>query len=618
MEKYSAVIASTHTAEYSMHKYWARKPHNVVSYFINKIVPPNGCVLDPFCGSGVVLHEARKLGINAYGFDINPIANLITSVLIDPPKANDFKKIMDDILKSLNEEISEYYTIGEKKIKYLVHEVVVQCPLCEAIVPYTKAVIKGRSKKCPVCGQDLRFNLENLRSTNIEKLFFENEKEPVEDPEILSMQKELSEKYCMGVSESYNFSFSTNRRILAFEGMRTADLFTHRNYSILCHIADKLYDIKDSRIRNAAILLMTASVAQCSRLIPTRNNLSTGGPAWSVPGFWVPSEHLETNPIVHIEARYKKFIKALNDIDKGNYKTTARVEKMDAIAGIQKVRAEGLKADLVFFDPPYGDSVPYLEFSTMWNSFLKDVPDPEKDISVSDRKVKTEAWENYNDDLCAVLREIALTLSDNGRLLITFNNNDMKAWEALLNGLQKNNLVCEYVTYQVPAVVSSKAQFSLEGSYISDIYSVYKYDTSSAPSTDLSVITRALCMAAEARDGVIAKNLVNRVALLEWLRNNVSVDLLAEKDLIIKNLFEEKGSKYIYRQELPENRFSLKENARKATKEILSKGPCDWNELYKNVAIQYAEYGFLDPNELRTLLDGHIVMEKKRCISYID
>ena len=60
---------------------------------------------------------------------------------------------------------------------------------------------------------------------------------------------------------------------------------------------------------------------------------------------------------------------------------------------------------------------------------------------------------------------------------------------------------------------------------------------------------------------------MNRVALLEWLRNNVSVDLLAEKDLIIKNLFEEKGSKYIYRQELPENRFSLKENAsHKATK----------------------------------------------------
>ena len=254
----------------------------------------------------------------------------------------------------------------------------------------------------------------------------------------------------------------------------------------------------------------------------------------------------------------------------------------------------------------------------MWNSFLKDVPEPDNDISVSDRKTKTEAWKEYNDNLCKVLGEIAKTLSDKGRLLITFNNNDMKAWEALINGLQKNHLVCEYVTYQVPAVVSSKAQFSLEGSYISDIYSVYKYDPASLPSTDLSTISDALCKAAEARDGVIAKNLVNRVALLEWLRNNISVDLLAEKDLIIKNLFEEKGSKYIYRKELPENRFNMLENSRMAAKDILSKGPCDWNELYKNVAIQYAEYGFLDPNELRTLLNGHIIMEKKRCISYVD
>lgn len=618
MEKYDAVIASTHTAEYSMHKYWARKPHNVLSYFIDKIVPENGCVLDPFCGSGVVLHEARKLGLDAYGFDVNPIANLITSVLIDPPEVHDFKRVMDDILKSLDDEISEYYTVEGKKIKYLVHEVVVECPVCNAIVPYTKSVIKGRSKKCPECGKDLRFNLESLKSTNIEKLFFENEKESVDDADILLEQKRLSEKYCMGQSGDYNYSFATNRRILAFDGMKTADLFTHRNYSILCYIADKLYSIPDDKIRNAAILLLTASVAQCSRLIPTRNDLSTGGPAWSVPGFWVPSEHLETNPIVHIEARYKKFVKALNDINKGKYKRSACVEKIDAVTGMQKFREEGKKADLIFFDPPYGDSVPYLEFSTMWNSFLKDVPEPDNDISVSDRKTKTEAWKEYNDNLCKVLGEIAKTLSDKGRLLITFNNNDMKAWEALINGLQKNHLVCEYVTYQVPAVVSSKAQFSLEGSYISDIYSVYKYDPASLPSTDLSTISDALCKAAEARDGVIAKNLVNRVALLEWLRNNISVDLLAEKDLIIKNLFEEKGSKYIYRKELPENRFNMLENSRMAAKDILSKGPCDWNELYKNVAIQYAEYGFLDPNELRTLLNGHIIMEKKRCISYVD
>ena len=254
----------------------------------------------------------------------------------------------------------------------------------------------------------------------------------------------------------------------------------------------------------------------------------------------------------------------------------------------------------------------------MWNSFLKDVPKPDCDISVSDRKPKNEAWGEYNSSLYEVLKEISITLSDAGKLLITFNNNDMKAWEALISGLQKNHLVCEYVTYQVPAVVSSKAQFSLEGSYISDIYSVYRHDISSTPTSDLSVISDALCRAVEARNGEIAKNLVNRVVLLEWLRNNISVELLPEKDAIIKNLFEEKGSRYIYRLPLSANRFDLESNTRKAAKDILSSGPCDWNELYKNIAIQYADYGFLDPNELRALLNGHIIIENKRCISYVD
>ena len=53
------------------------------------------------------------------------------------------------------------------------------------------------------------------------------------------------------------------------------------------------------------------------------------------------------------------------------------------------------------------------------------------------------------------------TVSD----IITFNNNDMRAWKALLSSLQANHFSCECVTYQIPAVVSSKAQKSIEGSY---------------------------------------------------------------------------------------------------------------------------------------------------------
>lgn len=616
--EYDAIIAKTHTAEYSMHKYWARKPHNVLSYFISQIVPENGEVLDPFCGSGVVLHEARKLGMNAQGFDVNPVANLITNVLINPPDAKEFDKTVSQILDKLDKEIAPYYTVGDSMIKYAVHATVVKCSECGQIVPYTKAIVKGRSKKCPECQKELRFNLENLLDTQIERIFTENSKIALDGEEVIAVQKNISDREVFETNGEYNYSFETNRRILAFEGMETKNLFTPRNYSILCHIADEFNLIENIEIRKVALLLLTASVAQCSRLIPNRNDLSTGGPAWSVPGFWVPAEHLETNPIVHIRARYKKFVKALKEINAGKYVNTAAVDKIDAISGMQRYRKNGKRADLIFFDPPYGDSVPYLEFSAIWNSFLKDFPCADSDISVSDRKPKNESWEDYNKQMKDILGEISQTLSENGKLLITFNNNDIKAWQALLNGLQTSHLVCEYVTYQIPAVVSAKAQFSLEGSYISDIYSVYSYSPSSQPTSDLAVIANALKKAAEARKGIIAKNLANRVIILEWLRNNIKVDLLGEKDTIIKNLFDEKGSQLIFKSELPEECFDLCEHAKSSAKEILSNGPSDWNELYKTIAIQYAEYGFLDPNELRTYLDGHVIIENKRCISYLD
>jgi len=79
------IKADTHTPEYLMHKYWARKPHNVISESISSLTTEGNIVIDPFCGSGVILREGALLGRNCYGFDLNPSAVLISSVLLDPP-----------------------------------------------------------------------------------------------------------------------------------------------------------------------------------------------------------------------------------------------------------------------------------------------------------------------------------------------------------------------------------------------------------------------------------------------------------------------------------------------------------------------------------------------------
>jgi putative DNA methylase len=52
--------------------------------YLAERAPP---VLDPFCGGGSIPLEAQRLGLRAYGSDLNPVAVLITKALIEiPPK----------------------------------------------------------------------------------------------------------------------------------------------------------------------------------------------------------------------------------------------------------------------------------------------------------------------------------------------------------------------------------------------------------------------------------------------------------------------------------------------------------------------------------------------------
>lgn len=55
-----------------------------VNAFLAEFAPP---VLDPFCGGGSIPLEAQRLGLRAFGSDLNPVPVLITKALIEiPPK----------------------------------------------------------------------------------------------------------------------------------------------------------------------------------------------------------------------------------------------------------------------------------------------------------------------------------------------------------------------------------------------------------------------------------------------------------------------------------------------------------------------------------------------------
>ena len=72
------ILPKTHSPMYLMHKYWARKPANIVSHYIKRYCPEKGILLDPFMGSGVSLLEAIFNNRFAIGVDLNPMAHFIT------------------------------------------------------------------------------------------------------------------------------------------------------------------------------------------------------------------------------------------------------------------------------------------------------------------------------------------------------------------------------------------------------------------------------------------------------------------------------------------------------------------------------------------------------------
>jgi SAM-dependent methyltransferase len=69
---------STRYASHGLHEYRGKFNPQVVRAVTNALgIKPNDWLLDPCCGSGTTLVEARLMGVNAIGIDINPLAVLL-------------------------------------------------------------------------------------------------------------------------------------------------------------------------------------------------------------------------------------------------------------------------------------------------------------------------------------------------------------------------------------------------------------------------------------------------------------------------------------------------------------------------------------------------------------
>ena len=94
---------NTKTLTHGFHPYPAMMIPQIANRLIKKY-GNGGNLLDPYCGTGTSLVEARVLGMNSWGIDTNPLARLISRVkttLIEPESLKDtLEMIKGNLLKS--------------------------------------------------------------------------------------------------------------------------------------------------------------------------------------------------------------------------------------------------------------------------------------------------------------------------------------------------------------------------------------------------------------------------------------------------------------------------------------------------------------------------------------
>lgn len=102
---------ATRYLTHGIHEYRGKFNPQIARSILNILnIKPGSLLFDPFCGSGTTLLEASRLGIEAYGCDINPLA-----VLISKAKLNAFRIQKDKFIANIKAAIS----FAQKKNKVL-------------------------------------------------------------------------------------------------------------------------------------------------------------------------------------------------------------------------------------------------------------------------------------------------------------------------------------------------------------------------------------------------------------------------------------------------------------------------------------------------------------------
>lgn len=472
------VEASPFRRVYGMHRYFARRPHNLFSQLISHYTDEGQVVLDPFFGGGVTLVEACLLGRRAIGFDLNPMAGFITRMELEAFDDTGFIDALEQVRKVVQPRMEDLFgtecpsCMGRVQAKWFEISSTAGCHCCGRQFAISAATKRGPGRwACPSCDADVRFSASATDQELLDLIYIEcpcgytGTKAPDVSDERLwrDMPSALlaAEKLGLWIPNAEIPDCNMQREsALHKKGItQFRDLFTPRTLLAWGTIRRAIMDLDLAKPATPWLwFAFSSSLRYANRMVTLNPGWRGMKPLeWAKPGYWLPPVHLEVNSWDQLEARAKSFQRAQAAISVVRAAAPSQGTPKQVITGTADVSVNVASStslplqdgsvDAVITDPPYGSYVHYMDLTNFWAVWLPPelgeglgaVGDTSEEAVVARKRgfVGAKTVVDYQYLLERCFSESFRVLKPNRFMVLTFNNREPRAWIAVLAAAAK-------------------------------------------------------------------------------------------------------------------------------------------------------------------------------------
>lgn len=431
------------TSAYLAHSYPTKVPPEAIEPYLMHHTRSGDVVLDPFCGSGMTGLAARRTGRQAVLNDLSVGAVHLAANASRHADPAALAAAGDLVLEKLAKPYGRWYATtgrdgGPATIEWTLWSPSYICPGCgDLSVLWEDAVDRGSGRvakewPCPHCEATIV-----KRSASVSESFpawvsvtdsqgrYEREPTPEDLERMLAISDEPLEDWVPRLALGPDREMYV-RCALHLQGVsEVRDFWTPRNLRAIARMWAAINEESDTRLRQALAFAFTNTAWHATKM---RRYNARGGQRPLTGTLYIPQLSIEVNP-----ARvFANKLRQLRRFYSEDAAATAGVRLLNGPA--QDLPLRDASIDYCFTDPPFGANIFYADCAVVWESWLGDVTDTQKEAVVN-RSLKTKdggkSVEDYAGLMADAFAEIHRVLKPDGWTTIVFNSSDPEVWAAL-------------------------------------------------------------------------------------------------------------------------------------------------------------------------------------------